>query len=255
MNEKVSIITPVYNCRNYLKATIESALAQTYTNWELLMVDDCSTDGSADVARHYRDKDPRIKLFTLAKNSGAAVARNHAISASTGRYIAFLDSDDVWTPDKLSRQLAFMQQNDYLLTYTAYSQIDEHGRILGDIRVPMHVSYHQLLKTNVIGCFTAIYDTKYFGKIKMPLIRKRQDFGLWLRLLKKIDYAHGMQEPLGSYRLRSDSVSSNKRQAAVHNWTLYREVENLSFVYSLYCFAHYATRGMLKQLRSRSRTN
>jgi glycosyltransferase involved in cell wall biosynthesis len=244
--DMVSVITPLHNSAAYISETIESVLAQTYQAWELIVVDDVSTDQSVQIVEAFVERDARIKLIKLEENSGAAVARNTAIKAASGRYIAFLDSDDLWLPDKLDKQLAFMQMHGHPFTFSAYSRIDEQGQPLGLVGVPDKVSYRQMLKTSVIGCLTAMYDTVYFGKVYMPLIRKRQDYGLWLKLLKQVEHAHGLQQPLGLYRVRRDSISSNKLNTSTYNWRLYRDVENLSFLSSCYYFSHYAVRGLLR---------
>lgn len=209
-------------------------------------VDDCSSDNSVDVIQSFVDQDPRIKLIQLAENSGAAVARNTAIEAAKGRYIAFLDSDDAWLPNKLEKQIAFMQENNYPFTYAAYDKTNESDEVFGHVGVPSKVAYSDLLKSCSIGCLTAIYNTEYFGKVYMPLIRKRQDLGLWLKLLKKTEYAYGLNETLGLYEVRSDSISANKNSAALFAWRLYREVEKINLLKAIYYFSHYAVRGLLR---------
>lgn len=243
---KVSIITPSYNSSRFIEHTIKSILNQTYKNWELLIVDDCSTDDSYAVVKSYADKDKRIHLIKLEQNSGAAVARNTGISAANGRFIAFLDSDDTWLPEKLSEQVSFMLKNDYILTYTQYHQVDENGNLLKHLNFPLKISYHELLKTCVIGCLTVMYDTDKIGKIYFPLIRKRQDFALWLKILKIVPYAYCLPLDLASYTVRKDSISSNKLKAAQYNWYLYRNIEGLNFFKSLYYFSHYAIRGIVR---------
>ncbi|QQD23722.1 glycosyltransferase [Venatoribacter cucullus] len=242
----ISIITPSYNSSLLISNTIKSVLAQTVTDWEMIIVDDCSSDNSVDVIQSFVDQDPRIKLIQLAENSGAAVARNTAIEAAKGRYIAFLDSDDTWLPNKLEKQVAFMQENNYPFTYAAYDKVNESDEVFGNVGVPSKVAYSDLLKSCSIGCLTAIYDTEYFGKVYMPLIRKRQDLGLWLKLLKKTKYAYGLNETLGLYKVRSDSISANKKSAALFTWRLYREVEQINLLKSIYYFSHYAVRGLLR---------
>lgn len=243
---KVSIVTPLYNSVDFISDTIASVVSQTFNDWEMIIVDDCSTDNSVEVIHSFVELDSRIKLIQLSKNSGAAVARNKAIEIAQGLYIAFLDSDDLWLPDKLEKQLAFMQANNYPFTYAAYDKIDENGQVLGHVGVPNRVSYSDLLKTCSIGCLTAMYDTQYFGKVYMPNIRKRQDFGLWLELLKRTKYAYGLNETLAQYRVRSDSISANKLSAAQYTWRLYRDVEKLNLLKSSYYFSHYAVRGLLR---------
>ena len=246
MQVVTSIITPSHNSTQFISATIQSVLNQSISDWELIIVDDCSSDNSVEVVQSFVERDSRIKLIQLSENSGAAVARNRAIEAAQGRYIAFLDSDDLWLPGKLEKQLAFMQANNYPFTYAAYDKIDENGQVFGHIGVPDRVCYSDLLKTCSIGCLTAIYDTEYFGKVTMPLIRKRQDLGLWLKLLKKTEYAYGLNETLAQYRVRTDSISANKANAAKFTWRLYREVEGLNLLKASYYFSHYAVRGLLR---------
>ena len=242
----VSIITPSFNSIRFLAQTIDSILAQSYQDWELLIVDDFSTDNSIELIERYVRCDERIHLIKLKKNCGAAIARNLAIKAAKGRYIAFLDSDDLWYPYKLEKQIAFMTETGCPFSFGAYEKINEIGEVIGYVGVPERVAYHELLKTCVIGCLTAVYDTEYFGNVEMPLIRKRQDFGLWLRLLKKTEFAYGVQYPLGKYRVRLGSISSNKKNAIPSIWYLYREVEKLSFLKSSYYFLHFVVRGVLR---------
>ncbi len=231
----VSIITPSYNSAKFVSQTIESVLAQTYIKWEMIIVDDVSPDNSNKIIEEYIKKDSRIKLITLENNSGPAVARNRAIEEANGRYIAFLDADDLWYPEKLEKQIGFMKANNYELTYTNYETMDESGNKLDSLLIsPSKLNYKQLLKSNRIGCLSAIYDTKGIGKIYMPLIKKRQDYGLWLRVLKKIDYAYNVNEVLGTYRMMSNSVSSNKIDLLKYNYALFREHEKFSVLKSLY---------------------
>lgn len=242
----ITIITPSYNSSQLISATINSVLSQSFSDWEMIIVDDCSSDNSVEVIESFVVRDSRIKLIQLTKNSGAAVARNAAIKAAQGRYIAFLDSDDVWLPEKLEKQVMFMQKNNYHFTYAAYDKVNELDEVFGHVGVPREVTYSDLLKSCSIGCLTAIYDTEYFGKVYMPLIRKRQDLGLWLRLLKKTKYAYGLNETLGLYKVRPDSISANKKSAALYTWRLYRDVEKLNLLLASYYFSQYAVRGFLK---------
>ena len=235
MSDLVSIITPSYKSERFISQTIDSVLAQTYQKWEMIIVDDVSPDNSNEIIEEYCKKDSRIKLIKLEKNSGPAVARNRAIEEAQGRYIAFLDADDLWNPEKLKKQLAFMAQNNCDLTYTNYETMNENGESLNSIVTsPKKLDYKQLLKSNKIGCLSAMYDTKKIGKIYMPLIKKRQDYGLWLRILKKVDYAYNVNEVLGTYRIMSNSVSSNKLDLLKYNYALFREHEKFSAIKSLY---------------------
>ena len=242
----VSIITPSYNSAHYIQKTIGSIINQTYQNWELLVIDDCSSDNSAEIVEKFSKLDSRIKLITLDNNSGAAVARNRGIEEAKGRFIAFLDSDDTWNSNKLEKQIEFMLTNDYAFTYTAYHKVDENNAFLSKVQIPERISYNELLKTCVIGCLTAMYDTETLGKITFPLIRKRQDFALWLKILKKVPFAYGLDEDLASYTVRNDSISANKFKAAQYNWYLYRKIENLSLIQSLYYFSHYMIKGIIR---------
>lgn len=242
----VSIITPLYNCSEFLDETLNSVLAQTYQNWEVIMVDDCSSDNSILIAQEFVEKDHRIKLIQLEKNSGAAVARNKAIEAATGRFIAFLDSDDLWMPNKLEKQVQFMLDQNIAFSFSAYEKIDETGNVFGTVGVPKKTGYHDLLKTCSIGCLTAMYDVEKLGKVYMPVNTKREDFATWLAILKRVDYAYGMPDVLAQYRVYASQSSAKKTKMAKENWRLYRDIEQLGLFKSAYYFAHYAIRGVLR---------
>ena len=180
----VSIITPVYNSEKYLSEHIRSVQAQTHANWEHILVDDCSSDESETLIKSFQKEDSRIKYHRLDTNSGAGIARNKAIELSEGKYIAFLDSDDQWYPEKLEKQLSFMQENDYHFTFTDYDMVDEAGKELNKrVRCKPVLTYNKALYKNPIGCLTVIYDVGFFGKQYMPSIRKRQDYALWLQVV------------------------------------------------------------------------
>ena len=236
MNEKlVSIITPNYNSENFITQTIESVLNQTYTEWEMIIVDDVSSDKSVDIIQNYLKKDVRIKLIKLEENSGAAVARNTAIKNAKGRFIAFLDSDDLWNSSKLEKQITFMIEKNCSLSYSNYSLIDEEGESLDIIKIPpKKLNYNEQLKENQIGCLTAIYDQHKIGKIYMPLIKKRQDYGLWLNILKKTNYAYKIDKNLAIYRVRKNSISSNKIEMLKYNFDLFNNHQKLSKLKSFY---------------------
>ncbi len=235
MKSLVSIITPSYNSSNFIEKTIDSVLEQSYQNWEMIIVDDVSTDNSVEIIQKYVNKDKRIKLIQLGKNSGPAVARNTSIKNAKGKYLAFLDSDDLWKKDKLEKQIKFMEDNNSSFSYSSYELIDEDGNDLNIVKNPSpKITYHELLKENQIGCLTAIYDQEKLGKIYMPLIRKRQDFGLWLKILKKIDHADKIDENLAIYRVRKNSVSSNKIDLLKYNFELFNKHQNLSKIVSAY---------------------
>jgi teichuronic acid biosynthesis glycosyltransferase TuaG len=238
---------PCFNGADFISDSINSVKAQTYTNWELIIVDDHSSDDSVSIIKSFILGDDRIKLIELASNSGAAIARNTAIDYALGRYIAFLDVDDLWFPQKLERQLAFMNDTGASFSYTAYERIDDSGTYLFPIGVPEILRYHDLLKTCYIGCLTAIYDSMVYGKRLMPVIRKRQDYGLWLDLLRDGQEAKGLNEILATYRVRSDSISANKINSAFYNWLIYREMELIQPIIAMYYFTHYAVRGWLRR--------
>jgi len=244
----VSVITPSYNSSKYVVETIQSVQRQSLEDWEMVVVDDHSLDGSADIVRRAKRGDRRIVLIKMEKNSGPASCRNAAIEKARGRYIAFLDSDDLWEPRKLEEQTALMEEKGCILSYTAYGKIDESGKVIGGIvHVPPEVAYVDLLKTNVIGCLTAVYDSRVVGKLAMPDIPLRQDYALWLRILKGGYTAFGLDKCLAYYRVRSRSISRNKLEAARWQWRTYRKIEGLSVPASLFYFAHYVYSGIKKQ--------
>jgi teichuronic acid biosynthesis glycosyltransferase TuaG len=219
----VSIIMPAYNTADFIAQSINSVLAQTYTNWELIIVDDCSTDATVACVKQFTS-DERIRLLTNESNLGGAGSRNRAIEAARGRYLAFLDADDLWLPQKLAQQLDFMQQHNVGFSFTGYSTMSESGVVKDKINVPAKVNFTKLLKHNYIGCLTAMYDTAPFGKIYMPLVRKRQDFALWLELLKRFEFAWGVNNNLGFYRIRAGSLSASKKDAFKFYWRVLRQV-------------------------------
>ena len=217
----LSIITPSYNCSSFIGETIESIQAQTYTNWELLITDDCSSDNSKEVIQSYADKDPRIKLLVLDKNSGAGVARNNSIKEANGRYIAFCDSDDRWYPEKLEKQLQFMKDNNCTLSYSSYDVCDENGKIIGYVECLKELTKSKIIRDNGIGCLTAIYDSEKLGKHYMPTMRKRQDWCLWIDIILSGGIAKGLQQPMALYRDRANSISSNKAEMLKFNYEVY----------------------------------
>lgn len=220
----VSIITPSYNCADFIGETIESILAQTYKNWELLITDDCSTDASRDVIQKFCERDSRIKLFTLEKNSGAGVARNNSIKEAKGRFIAFCDSDDRWYPDKLEKQLAFMVSTECAMSYTSYMTCNEGGENTGIVVCRRKETINSIKRDDKIGCLTVIYDIEKTGKIYMPEIRKRQDWAFKIKVLSVCKSAYGMKEPLALYRIRDNSLSNKKLSLIKYNIAVYHTV-------------------------------
>jgi len=248
ISPEISIITPVFESELFIKLTIESVLNQTYQNWELIIIDDASSDGSVKIAESFATKDERINLIKLDSNKGPAAARNRGIKEASGRYIAFLDSDDLWHKDKLEKQIIFMQKNEYAFTYTGFEKINEEGEVIGAIfPYKEEVCYYDLLKSNHIGCLTAMVDLKILGcKMYMPDIKKRQDQGLWLEILKEIDKAYCLYEILGQYRIREGSISINKIDNLKYQWKLYRNIEKINILKSFYYMTFYAFYGMRK---------
>jgi teichuronic acid biosynthesis glycosyltransferase TuaG len=243
----VSIITPVYNSFNTLNETVKSIISQTYQNWELFLIDDQSADRSVELCRTFAKNDERITVIELQHNKGAGAARNAGIKAAKGQYIAFLDSDDQWKPTKLETQIKFMQANQYDFTYTYYDQIERQA-IVKTIKTPDKLKYADLLRTNWIGCLTAIYDVERLGKVFMPDIRKGQDYLTWLSILKKIDYAYAIKESLSIYFKKDHSNSSNKIRALKFQWIIYRRYEKLGIISSLFYLLHYIYFGIKKHI-------
>ncbi|MHA7139600.1 teichuronic acid biosynthesis protein TuaG [Rossellomorea arthrocnemi] len=252
MEEKqplVSIITPTYNSEAYIRDTIQSVKDQSHKHWELIIVDDCSTDRTREIIQEEGQSDKRIKVYYLERNSGAAVARNTAIKNAKGPYIAFLDADDQWLPLKLEKQIKFMQENDYAFSFTQYSIMDQEGNDTGKVvEIPESIDYHGLLKNTIIGFLTVMINVEKTGYVEMPNIRTRQDYALELAILKKGFKAYGLKETLSRYRVVKGSISSNKIKAAKRNWQVYREIEKLSLGYSIWCFLNYAFHAVKKRV-------
>ncbi|SDR81267.1 glycosyltransferase family 2 protein [Bradyrhizobium canariense] len=243
----VSIITPSWNVERLIGETIESVQAQTLGDWELLIADDCSTDNTAAVIESYAAKDPRIKLIRQPRNGGPALARQAAIEQAQGRFIAFLDSDDLWLPPKLERQIAFAREHRAALSFTAFRRINEDGSTTGRlIPVPASLTYEQLIKNTSIATLTALVDRDIAGNIAMKN-EPYDDFCLWLSILKPGHVAWGLNEDLARYRVRGVSVSSRPMRSAGWVWHIYRNVEGLSLLKSAWCFAHWSARAWLKR--------
>lgn len=250
----VSVVMPCFNTESYVGAAVASVLAQTHTDVELLVVDDASTDSSAAVVDSVADGDERVTLFRMAENGGAARARNQALQHATGDFVAFLDSDDLWLPAKLERQVAFAEVVGAPLTYTSYYKVDadsptdaasvrDSGRIVDP---PGVLDYRTMLEANYIGSPTAMYDRRALGTRLMPDLRKRQDYAMWLSILRDGGTARGLLEPLAIYRERHGSLSQAKVGLAAWNWRLYREVERLSLPQSILSLGQTAVRSMAK---------
>lgn len=228
--ELVSVIMPTYNASEFLADSIDSVLNQTYRNIELLIADDNSSDlKTIDILKHYEKKDPRVKVFYQKKNLGPGVARNVCIENAQGRYIAFCDSDDRWTCDKLEKQINLMVQRECLLCCSSYILCDESNAEKGIYISPEKITFDNMLHDNKIGCLTAVYDAKGLGrKFFMPLIRKRQDWALFLTIIRQCGLAYGIKEPLAYYRIRKGSVSSGKLSLVKYNARVYRDILGFS---------------------------
>ena len=246
----VSIITPVYNAERFIEHTIKSVQIQTYCKWELILVDDCSKDNSYEIISQFCNEDNRIKYIKLEKNSGAAVARNIAIENAKGRYIAFLDSDDMWTEDKLEKQIEFMKNKDIAFSFTSYELMDEEGRLLNKvINVPSKINYKGYLRNTIIGCLSVIIDKEKIGDFRMPNIRANQDMATWLYIMRdRKCIAYGLDECLGRYRLVEGSISNNKIKASKSVWNVYRNIEKISVIKSCYYFLNYALNAIKKRI-------
>jgi len=254
MQPEVSILMPNFNGEKFLAAAIESVRAQTFANWELLVIDDGSTDSSPAIMQSYAQIDPRIRCLrtTFPKVArGPAAARNSGIEVAKGRFIAFLDCDDLWLPSKLERQLGFMKEHGAAFTYTWYDVINEDGHVVDQRKPkPLTRTYRELLRDCVIGCLTAVYDTQALGKqfINLHPMDRFADYSLWLKILKSTPKAYCLQEVLAQYRLATTGISANKLLAAKHDWQLLRHVEGLSLFPALYYFSWYAVKGVLTKL-------
>ena len=247
INKLVSIITPTYNCAKFIARTIDSVQAQTYQNWEMIIVDDRSKDNTKEIVDEYIKDDSRIKYYLLEVNSGAAVARTTAMKLAQGSYMAFLDSDDIWMPDKLERQIRWMEENNYAFSCTAYEQIDEDDNLIGKtIKTVKKTDYNRLLLDCPVGNSTVMYDVEKMGKFEVPNIRKRNDDALWLQMLKKEKYIWGMSNVLMKYRIRQNSISSNKLKVIKYHWILYREIEHLSVIRSAFHICYWCVIKVLK---------
>lgn len=234
MSDLISVIIPNYNGERFIERCIQSVISQSYENWEMILIDDCSTDTSKDFIQKFTIDSDKITTIFLKENYGPAVARNKGIELAKGRYIAFLDSDDFWLPNKLETQIECMIKYKYALSFSSYYSIDESENNKKLVKAHCEISYSKLLTTNYIGCLTAMYDVGKLGKQYFPLIKKRQDWALWLKITKAGTVAHGIEEPLAVYTRRDTSVSSDKFGLLKYNWKVYRDIEQLSLLKSLY---------------------
>lgn len=247
----VSIVTPVFNAEKFIKETILTVQDQTYSNWELLVVDDCSLDSSVKIVQELQKTDKRIKLFRLEKNSGVAMARNRGVSEAEGRYIAFLDADDLWDPEKLTMQVDFMKKSGSSFSFTGYLFADEKGQSVDRrVHVPYRMSKIDYLKNNLIWTSTVMIDTLEISKehFIMPDLSYGEDAIAWSNILTKIDYAYGLDEANSLYRRTSSSLSANKLKAIGKKWDLYQQFDGIPVFHRtlFFCLSLYnATRKRL----------
>lgn len=247
MAKHVSIITPTFNSASYIAETILSVQNQTYQNWQLIIVDDGSTDETISIIQEIQKAESRIQLIVQSKNVGPAITRNKGIELAKGKYLTFLDADDLWFPDFIQNSIAIIQQTTIPFVFSSYRRSDEAlNFIYSDFIVPQKVTYTDILKTNSISCLTAFLDIETLGKKFMPIIHKRQDMGLWVQYLKEIPFAYGIQEPKAIYRIRKNSLSRKKSTLIKYQWQFYRKVENLSLIQSTYYMIHWMVRGFFK---------
>lgn len=246
-NELVSVIMPMYNSEKYIAQAIDSVRNQTCTNWEIIVMDDLSTDRSVEIVKEYTHRDGRIRYYQENEKSGVAKARNDAMRQARGRYLAFLDSDDMWMPEKLERQLEFMKEKNAAFVYSGCDVVDENGNDTGKMRnVPEQINYRKLLHGNVIPCLTVLIDKSVTGDFQMPQMG-HEDYAAWLTILRQIPDAYGINEPLAMYRENSQSVSANKFRAIKWAWNVYRKNQKLPVYKSVWYLAGHITQALKKR--------
>ena len=248
----VSVIMPTYNGAKYLAESIESIISQTYKNWELIITDDCSSDGTQDIIRQYAASDARIRAFFFDVNQGSGATRNNCIEEARGRYIAFCDSDDRWLPEKLEKQVTFMQEHNYAFSFASYYTCNEEGTVNGIIIAPEKQTLTNTKHDDKIGFLTAIYDTKHCPKMLMPLQRKRQDWAYVLMIHQKVGNAYALTEPLGIYRLHQNSRSHNKWSLLKYNAAVYQNVFGYGKLHSyVYLITFFLPTYFTKRIRNK----
>ena len=247
MKELVSIIMPSYNTAKYIKETIESVINQTYTNWELLIVDDCSTDNTDEIVKEFRDE--RIKYYKNGKNSGAAISRNKALKEAKGKWIAFLDSDDLWEKEKLEKQILFMKNNNYNFSYTQYQEIDENSKKLNRlITGPKKITKFGMYNYCWPGCLTVMYDAEKIGLIQIEDLPKNNDYAMWLKAIKKSN-CYLFDECLAKYRIRSGSISNHGVMKLIkYHYILYRDGEKMNPISSFLNMVRNLFFGFMKKI-------
>ena len=253
MNNKptVSIIIPLYGCEAYLRETLDSVMAQTFTDWEAILINDCSPDNSLSIAQEYQSRDSRFRVFSHDVNKGAHMARNTALEFVEGRYIAYLDSDDVWMPEKLQLQLDFMAENNVYACITGYQTIEEDGTYRNTVMVPKRTGYKQMLGNTLTCTHTAVFDTEKVSKdlLVMPTIGAAEDLATWLNVMKAGYDFYGLDAVMAKYRKHGGSRSSNKLRAMKNTWNIYRKIEKINIFISAYYFIGYAYHAVKKRLK------
>ncbi|MDM1044441.1 glycosyltransferase family 2 protein [Myroides sp. 1354] len=243
----VSIITPVYNAERFLRETAESVINQTYQDWEWVLVNDCSTDDSWNIMQELADRDNRIKIFTNSENLKSGKTRNFAIQQAIGRYIAFLDADDKWHVDKLAIQIPFMMQNDYYFSHTSYGYLDELGnKIKSTLHVSKEVDYQHLLKRTEISCLTAVYDAEKIGKFYMSEHARKQDYALWLSILKSGVKSYGIDKELAYYRQVKNSATSSKHKLILKHIDFLKDTQGFGTIKAMYYTGYWMINGFIR---------
>ena len=245
----VSVIMPCYNMERFITETIASVQRQTYSQWELFIVDDASDDQTAEIVQKHCQQDQRINLLVKHLHSGIADTRNQCLKMAKGRYLAFLDADDLWHPEKLEQQLQFMTSRNIGFCYSSYDCVDEEGKDLGKlVKAAGNLDYEAYLRNTIIGCSTVMIDKSIVGEVIVPNFRTSEDTATWLNILKKGFLAYAIEQPLTSYRIRQHSASSNKLKASFDLWRVYRQNEKLSLFKAVACFSSYAFNAIKKRL-------
>ncbi len=245
MEKLVSIITPCYNSSKFIQETYLSIVNQSYTNWEWIIVDDCSTDNSAQLIKDFKDN--RIKLLINETNSGASISRNKALKNAKGTFITFIDSDDLWEPTFLEETISYLINNNEVLVYSSYKRVDENlNKLLDDFIAVDKVDYHRILLNCPIPMLTSVYDCSVIGKIYFPDVELREDHAMWVEVLKKTNYARAINKSLGIYRIRNNSVSRNKYKIAIKQFNMYYNYLNFNIFKSLYYTTSWALNGLKK---------
>lgn len=245
---QVTIVTPVYNSIKYIRDSIQSVVNQTFENWEMILVDDFSSDGSLELITNIAKIEKRLKIIQNKKNEGSGISRNKAIKLAKGKYIAFLDSDDLWHKDKLKIQIGLMEKNSWSFSHTSYGYISERGK---KIKSTFHVSdypvkYSNLLKRTEISCLTAIYNQRMLGKCYMSEHRRKQDYSLWLSILKKGVSSHPINLELAYYRQRPDSATSKKSALILNHVKFLMETQSMNFFQALYYTFYWMINGFIR---------